>query len=87
MLAIRRAGRNDEAAILGLWKQLIQYHRSIEAFRPERWKLPPEEAIRPRLTAGWEHSQTRAAFIAEMEGRVGFCLHATQRIRPLSCQH
>ena len=73
MLAIRRAGRNDEAAILGLWKQLIQYHRSIEAFRPERWKLPPEEAIRPLLTAGWEHSQTRAAFIAEMEGRpLGF---------------
>src|SRR5262249_22993020 len=55
MFAIRKADGNDEDIVLGLWKQLIDYHRSIEAFRPERWDLPPEEVIRPILTAAWEN--------------------------------
>ena len=70
MFAIRRADKNDDPAILGLWAQLIQYHRSIEAFRSQRWQIPPEEAIRPPLTAAWEQPGTRAAFVAEAEGKV-----------------
>src|SRR5215472_9206091 len=70
MFGIRRAKDNDEEIVLRLWKQLIDYHRSIEAFRPERWRRPPEEAIRPLLTAAWEQPETRAAFVAETEGRV-----------------
>jgi GNAT superfamily N-acetyltransferase len=69
MFAIRRAEKIDEEIVLGLWKQLIDYHRSIEAFRPGRWKRPPEEVIRPLLTAAWENPESRAAFIAEEEGR------------------
>jgi GNAT superfamily N-acetyltransferase len=73
MFAIRRAIDNDQQVILDLWTQLIEYHRSIEAFRPERWKIPPEEAIRPLLTAAWEDPKNRAAFVAETEGRaLGF---------------
>ena len=70
MFAIRKADGNDEDIVLGLWKQLIDYHRSIEAFRPERWDVPPEEVIRPILTAAWENPESRAAFVAEEEGRV-----------------
>ena len=69
MFTIRRADRNDDAGILGLWTQLIEYHRSIEAFRPKRWQIAPEEAIRPLLAAAWEHPETRAAFVAEAEDR------------------
>src|SRR5215471_6962909 len=61
MFAIRKADGNDEDIVLGLWKQLIDYHHSIEAFRPERWDLPPEEVIRPILTAAWENPESRAA--------------------------
>src|SRR5215831_10712099 len=69
MLTIRRADRNDDAGILGLWTRLIEYHRSIEAFRPQRWQIAPEEAIPPLLTAAWEHPETRTAFVAETEGQ------------------
>jgi GNAT superfamily N-acetyltransferase len=73
VFVIRKADKHDEAVILSLWKQLIDYHRSIEAFRPERWKRPPEEVIRPLLTAAWEQPESRAAFVAETEGRaLGF---------------
>jgi GNAT superfamily N-acetyltransferase len=73
MVAIRKADGNDEDIVLGLWKQLINYHRSIEAFRPERWNRPPEEVIRPRLTAAWEHPENCGAFVAEAEARaLGF---------------
>ena len=47
----------------------MKYHRSIEAFRPKRWQIAPEEAIRPLLAAAWDHPETRAAFVAETEGR------------------
>jgi len=47
----------------------LKYHRSIEAFRPKRWQIAPEEAIRPLLAAAWDHPETRAAFVAETEGR------------------
>ena len=73
MFAIRRADRNDADIVLRLWTQLIDYHRSIEAFRPERWDRPPDEVIRPLLTAAWENPQSRIAFVAEAEGRaLGF---------------
>ena len=73
MFTVRRADRNDDAGILGLWMRLIEYHRSIEAFRPQRWQIAPEEAFRPLLAAAWEHPETRAAFVAETEGRaIGF---------------
>jgi hypothetical protein len=42
MFTIRRADGKDEDNILGLWKQLINYHRSIEAFSPHS---PDEAAI------------------------------------------
>lgn len=70
MFVIRKADRNDEDIVLGLWKKLIDYHRSIEAFRPERWDDSPDEIIRPILTAAWENPERRAAFVAEDEGRV-----------------
>ena len=47
MFVIRKADRNDEDIVLGLWIKLIDYHRSIEDFRPERWDRSPEEVIRP----------------------------------------
>src|SRR5215472_15277248 len=70
MVGIRRAQKKDEEIVLRLWEQLIDYHRSIEAFRPERWKRPSEEVIRPLLTAAWEQPETHAAFVAATEGRV-----------------
>jgi len=69
MFGIRKAEKGDGFAILNLWTQLIEYHRSIEAFRPKRWQIAPEEAIRPLLAAAWDHPETRAAFVAETEGR------------------
>ena len=69
MFTIRRADRNDDAGILGLWTRLIEYHRSIETFRPKRGQIAPEEAIRPLLTAAWEYPETRAAFVVETKGR------------------
>jgi GNAT superfamily N-acetyltransferase len=73
MFVIRRADKHDEPLILSLWAQLIEYHRSIEVFRPVRWQIPPEDAIRPLLTTAWEHPETRVAFVAETEGRaLGF---------------
>jgi GNAT superfamily N-acetyltransferase len=69
MFGIRKAEKRDGFAILNLWTQLIEYHRSIEAFRPKRWQIAPEEAIRPLLAAAWDHPETRAAFVAETEGR------------------
>jgi GNAT superfamily N-acetyltransferase len=68
MFVIRRADKHNEPLILCLWAQLIEYHRSIEVFRPVRWQIPPEDAIRPLLTAAWEHPETRVAFVAETEG-------------------
>ena len=73
MVTIKRAGKDDEEVILTLWTQLIEYHRSIELFRPERWQIPPEDAIRPLLRAAWEEPETHVALIAEMAGRaLGF---------------
>jgi len=73
MFGIRKAEKGDGFAVLKLWTQLIEYHRSIEVFRPKRWQIAPEEAIRPLLAAAWEHPETRAAFVAETEGRaIGF---------------
>ena len=65
MFRIRKAEKGDGFVVLKLWTQLIEYHRSIEMFRPKRWQIAPEEAIRPLLAAAWEHSETRAAFVAE----------------------
>ena len=70
MFLIRKANREDEATILGLWIQLIEYHRSIEAFRPARWDRLPDQVIRPLLIAAWEQPERRAAFVADTEGRV-----------------
>jgi GNAT superfamily N-acetyltransferase len=70
MAVIRRAGKPDEMVILNLWTRLIEYHRSIEAFRPERWKIPPEDAIRPLLTTAWELPESHAAFVAQSAGKV-----------------
>ena len=70
MFVIRKADRNDEDIVLGLWIKLIDYHRSIEDFRPERWDRSPEEVIRPILTAAWESPESLAVFVAEDEGRV-----------------
>ena len=73
MFRIRKAEKGDGFVVLKLWTQLIEYHRSIEVFRPKRWQIAPEEAIRPLLAAAWEHPETRAAFVAETEGRaIGF---------------
>jgi len=73
MFGIRKAEKGDGFVVLKLWTQLIEYHRSIEVFRPKRWQIAPEEAIRPLLAAAWEHPETRAAFVAETEGRaIGF---------------
>jgi GNAT superfamily N-acetyltransferase len=70
MFLIRKANKDDEPTILSLWTQLIEYHRSIEAFRPARWDRLPDEVIRPLLTAVWEQPESRAAFVANTEGRV-----------------
>jgi len=73
MFRIRKAEKGDGFVVLKLWTQLIEYHQSIEVFRPKRWQIAPEEAIRPLLAAAWEHPETRAAFVAETEGRaIGF---------------
>ena len=73
MIAIRRADRKDEEIVLRLRKELIAYHRSIEALRPERWERAPEQVIRPLLIAAWENPDERVAFVADAEGReVGF---------------
>jgi GNAT superfamily N-acetyltransferase len=79
VFAIRKADKNDEEMVLSLWKQLIDYHRSIEAFRPKRWDRPPEEVIRPLLTAAWEHPENRVAFVAEEEGRGFGFVYAQQK--------
>jgi len=70
MAVIRWAGKQDEMVILNLWTRLIEYHRSIEAFRPERWKIPPEDAIRPLLTTAWELPESHAAFVAQSAGKI-----------------
>jgi hypothetical protein len=44
MLQIRKADKDDEASILNLWKQLIDYHRSIEAFRPSVGNVLPRKS-------------------------------------------
>jgi len=73
MFGIRKAEKGDGFAVLKLWTQLIEYHRSIEVFRPKRWQIAPEEAIRPLLAAAWGNPETRAAFVAETEGlAIGF---------------
>jgi hypothetical protein len=87
MAVIRRAGKPDEMVILNLWTRLIEYHRSIEAFRPERWKIPPEDAIRPLLTTAWELPESHAAFVAQSAGKVfGFVYMGVDGTRPLPCQ-
>jgi len=69
MFGIRKAEMGDGFAVVTLWTHLIEYHRSIEAFRPKRWQIAPDKAIRPLLAAVWEHPETRAAFVAETDGR------------------
>ena len=57
MFGIRKAEMGDGFAVVTLWTHLIEYHRSIEAFRPKRWQIAPEEAIRPLLAAAWDHPE------------------------------
>lgn len=73
VLTIRRAEVRDAEAVQELWKELIRYHRSIEAFRPERWDRPADEVIGPRLAAVWEDPEHQAIFVAEQDGQpLGF---------------